>query len=108
MVNFSKKSTPSPRYGHFGDFFSQKGGNCTTLFRRGFRVIWGVWVRNFFPKKNFQIILGTVNEVPEKKFPEIGSSVTKKINGHLGGPHNDARPPGGEGSAPSAPMNLLL
>ena len=28
-------------------------------------------------------MLGTVNEVPEKKFPEIGSSVTKKSMGTL-------------------------
>ena len=90
LVIFHKKGLKTPR---FSPWVSGNMG--------------GLGQRIFFPKK-IPIILGTVKNLPED-FSQVGSSVTKKINGHLGGPHNDPRPPGGGGaSAPSAPMNLLL
>ena len=82
---FFEKSTPGPRYGHFGDFFTKRG-KLHHVFCNSFRVKWGAWVRKFFfRKKNFPIILGTVKDFSEIFFSKIGSSVTIMIRGPPGG-----------------------
>ena len=58
----------------------------------------GLGPKFFFRKIFFLNILGTVNEVPEKKFPEIGPPASHRINAHLGGPQNDPRQGGGSGA----------
>ena len=102
-LNFSK---PSPSHPHIHLLLQSRHPllnlNCKARLitsvawppkrAQHYRILikWGVWVRNFFSEIFFLNILGTVNEVPEKKFPEIGPPASHRINAPRQGSGLDA------------------